>query len=49
MPRPRVSGCSAYIVAAWPPLDLALVVANGEACLMRASGGVVSWVPVERG
>ena len=49
MPRPSVSVTSAYLVAAWPALGLALLVADGSACLMREDGGHVAWVRVGRG
>lgn len=39
MPAPRLSATSAYLVAAWPALRLALLVADGSACLMREDGG----------
>lgn len=48
MPAPRLSGCSAYLVAAWPALGLALLVADGGAMLLDQHGLLVRRVPVGR-
>lgn len=48
MPAPRLSGCSAYLVAAWPALSLALLVVDGTAMLLDEHGLLVRRVLVGR-
>ena len=48
MPAPRLSATSAYLVAAWPALGLALLVADGAAMLLDEHGLLVRRVPVGR-
>lgn len=48
MPAPRLSATSAYLVAAWPALGLALLVVDGDAMLLDERGLLVRRVPVGR-
>ena len=48
MPAPRLSATSAYLVAAWPRLGLALLVVDGEAMLLDEHGLLVRHVRVGR-
>jgi hypothetical protein len=48
MPAPRLSATSAYLVAAWPALGLALLVVDGTAMLLDEHGLLVRRVPVGR-
>jgi hypothetical protein len=48
MPAPRLSATSAYLVAAWPALGLALLVVDGDAMLLDEHGLLVRRVPVGR-
>lgn len=47
---PRVTATSTYLVAAWPALGLALIVAHGEAAWTRLDDSRhLGWVRVGRG
>lgn len=47
---PRVTATSAYLVACWPALGLALIVARGEAAWARLDDSRhLAWVRVGRG
>jgi hypothetical protein len=48
MPPPTLTATSAYLVAAWPALGLALIVADRSACWQRDDGRLVAWVRVGR-